>query len=346
MTEPKGRVLVTGVTGFLAGWCVIELLHRGYSVRASLRDMSRAAGVRDALQRLATDADLEAVEFVEADLTSDRGWASAVQDCSDVLHVASPFPATPPRDPDDLILPARDGTARVLTAAAAASVRRVVVTSSTAAIAYGHHPNTVLDETQWTDVTHPLGRRAYPRSKTLAERTAWQMAADLPVELAVICPGTMLGPPTSPRLSYSVSPIELMLTGKMPRLPHLGFPLVDVRDVAALHATALTEPAAAGQRYIAVADFQWLTEVAAVLRTGLGPQASRVSGKTLPTSLARILAIVQPALRQIAAELGREQRFTTAKAHRDLNWKPRPLEDTILDCARGVLGNLTSRRRG
>ncbi|MEV4536478.1 NAD-dependent epimerase/dehydratase family protein [Asanoa sp. NPDC049518] len=341
MTPSPGRVLVTGATGFLGGWCVIELRRRGHPVRATVRDAGDTERVRAHLRALLPQAHLDpatldTLEFVTADLTAEGGWDEAVRECVGVLHVASPFPGRPPRDPDDLLRPARDGTIRVLAAADRAGVRRVVVTSSTSAIAYrsGDGPH---DEAQWTDVSHPLGRRAYVRSKTLAERAAWQTAANLRTELTVICPGTMLGPPTTPRLSYSVTPVALMLNGAMPRLPNVGFPVVDVRDIAALHVTALTEPVAAGQRYAAVAGFRWLADIAAVLREGLGDHAEKVPTKTMPDPAVRALSLVQPSLRQILPDLGREQHFDTTKARRDLDWQPRPLDETILDCAHGVL---------
>jgi dihydroflavonol-4-reductase len=346
MTARRGPVLVTGATGFLAGWCVIELLRRGHPVRATVRELRAAADVRAALGTLAPDAHIDAVQFVAADLTEDRGWDEAMRGCVGALHVASPFPRRQPRDPNELIRPARDGTVRVLTAADQASVPRVVVTSSTAAIAYHDRHNGPLDETRWTDEGHPLGRRPYARSKILAERAAWEIAAGLKTELTVICPGTLLGPPTGPRLSYSVTPIEMMLTGKMTRLPRVGFPFVDVRDVAALHVTALREPAAAGQRYVAVAEFRWLADIAAVLRRGLGAEAAEVPTKPMPDPAVRALALIRPSLRQVAAELGREQHFTTTKARSELGWQPRPIEDTILDCARGVKRNLTQQPGG
>ncbi|MFJ8814448.1 NAD-dependent epimerase/dehydratase family protein [Amycolatopsis thermoflava] len=325
-------VLVTGGTGYLAGWCIDLLLARGYHVRATVRDRSRRPVVAAQLPALHPTARLT---VVEADLGSDAGWAEAAAGCDFVLHVASPFPAVPPRDPAALVGPARDGTLRVLAAARAAGARRIVVTSSSSAAAYpaGPRPDPITED-HWTDPGHPLAR-AYVRSKTLAERAAWAYAREhgMTDRLTVIAPGTLLGPVRG-RPSYSLSVVERLVTGRMPGLPRLGFPFTDVRDVAALHVAAMLSRDAAGERFLAAGPFHWIEDIAAILR---GQPGARVPSRRLPGPLVRAAALFDPALRQVVPELGEEFRFATGKARDVLGWNPRPLADTVLDCARSFV---------
>jgi nucleoside-diphosphate-sugar epimerase len=314
MTTSK-VVLVTGGTGFLAGWCIRELQDQGYAVRTTVRDVARAGAIASAT-------------VVQADLSSDAGWAQAVDGCEYVLHVASPFPATAPKDPDELIKPARDGTLRVLRAALDAGVSRIVLTSSGS--------TTGRDETQWQD---PSTARPYVRSKILAEQAAWDFVVQRNEreKLVAIAPTAMLGPVLGPNLSYSLLVVSRLLKGDMPGLPRLGFPFVDVRDVAALHVRALTDPEAAGRRVLADAGFLWLAEVADVLRARLGPAASKVPTRRLPDFAVRVAAMFDKELKQVIGDLGVRTDHSTELARTKLGWKPRPLEDTIVDCAESLL---------
>jgi nucleoside-diphosphate-sugar epimerase len=332
-------VLVTGGTGFVAGWCIVELLERGYHVRATIRDLKKEPAVRDAVAAVTDPADR--LTFWPADLTSDDGWAAAMAGCDYVLHVASPLGIDRVRDPDELIVPARDGTLRVLRAATGAGVERVVMTSACAAASPpSYSRDGVTDETLWTDA----GNRkldAYRKSKTLAERAAWDFIRDHPgsTTLTTILPGAVFGPVLSGGNPGSVQVIGRMLSGGMPATPRLGFEVVDVRDLADAHVRAMTAPEAAGQRFIAVGDFVWMSEVSAVLRAQLGSSAAKVPTRRLPDPLFRLAAIFDPALRAVLPALGRKHRHSAAKARRLLNWHPRPAASTIVDCGRSLVAH-------
>lgn len=245
-------VLVTGATGFLGQHCILQLLAAGYEVRGTVRSLQREADVRTALRRGGADA--AKLSLVEADLTADAGWAEAVRNCTYVLHVASPFPLVQPDDEDDLIRPAREGALRVLKAAAEAGVKRTVLTSSVAAVSAGHDKSggRVFDESDWSDLEKP-NVSAYEKSKTLAERAAWDFIATPDargMELAVINPGAVLGPALSADTSSSLEIVRQLMSRALPACPHIGFPIVDVRDVASAHLAAMTRPDAAGKRFI------------------------------------------------------------------------------------------------
>jgi dihydroflavonol-4-reductase len=320
-------VLVTGGTGYVAGWVIVELLNRGYAVRTTIRDQTRAQAVRDAVKS-------DAVSFAVADLTRDEGWDAAMAGVDYVLHVASPLGDTP-----DLIGPARDGTLRVLRAATDAGVKRVVVTSAAnAASPSSYAEEGVTDETLWTDPADPT-LPAYRRSKTLAERAAWDFMASTAgtTTLTTILPGAVFGPLLSKENLGSVQIVQRMLTGKMPGTPRIGLEIVDVRDLAALHIDAMTEPAAAGERFLGTGEFTWMREMAADLRAGLGPAGNRVPTRQLPDFVVRLAARFDASLRSITMSLGRRNRHTTEKAFRVLGWRPRPAADTVVDCARSLI---------
>jgi nucleoside-diphosphate-sugar epimerase len=328
--------LVTGGSGYLGGWCLVELLRRGYRVRTTVRDISREAEVR---ARLEPEVDAgDNLTVLEADLLGDEGWEQAVQGCDYVLHVASPFPPRQPKDPDELIVPAREGTLRVLKAALDAGVGRIVVTSSIAAVGGStNHASAPLTEADWTDPDHPK-LTPYARSKTIAEGAAWEFVEEQGAKekLAVVNPGAILGPVLSDDRSYSLELIERLLKG-MPGAPRIGFSIVDVRDVADLHIKAMTAPEAGGERFIAVARFQWLSEVAAVLRDRLGPDAAKVPKRNVPDLVVRAMGIFDSGVRSIAGQLGRKVEMSSAKAEAQLGWSPRPVEDTVADCGRSLV---------
>jgi dihydroflavonol-4-reductase len=331
MTDGSGQtVLVTGGSGFLGGWCVIELLRRGYSVRTTVRSLSREAQVRAAVGAEVDPGDRLTV--LAADLTRDEGWPEAVRGCDYVLHVASPFPPKQPKDPDELIVPAREGTLRVLRAGLDAGAKRVVVTSSVAAIrlADGNAPRP-LDERDWTDPDSP-GLTPYVRSKTIAERAAWELVRERGEEdrLAVVNPGAILGPVLNDDLSYSLQTVQRLLKGA-PGAPKLGFSVVDVRDVADLEIRAMTAPEAGGERFIAATQFLWMAEIGAVLRERLGERASKVPTRTLPNVLVRGMALFDPGIRSVVGGLGKRTELSSEKARTSLGWAPRPVEDTIAE---------------
>jgi nucleoside-diphosphate-sugar epimerase len=333
-TEPK-TVLVTGGSGYLGGWCVIELLQRGYQVRTTVRDTSREQGVRDIVA--SQGAAVENLSFFAADLLSDEGWSEAVDGCDYVLHVASPFPPAQPKDPDELIVPAREGTLRVLRAALDAGVERIVVTSSVAAVGGGSEASASLDESNWTDLASTK-LTPYARSKTVAEQAAWDLVREAgeSERLAVVNPGAILGPALSEDRSFSLEMIERLLKG-MPGIPQIGFSVVDVRDVVDLHIRAMLAPEAGGERFVAVAQFLWMSEVAAVLRDGIGEAAAKVPTRSVPNLVVRALGMFDPAVRSIIGQLGRRNAYSSAKAKTLLAWSPRPAEETIVECARSIL---------
>jgi dihydroflavonol-4-reductase len=331
MTDGSGQtVLVTGGSGFLGGWCVIELLRRGYSVRTTVRSLSKEAQVRAAVGSEVDPGDR--LSLLAADLTRDEGWADAVRGCDYVLHVASPFPPKQPKDPDELIVPAREGTLRVLRAGLDAGVKRVVVTSSVAAIRLsdGSEPRP-LDERDWTDPDSP-GLTPYLRSKTIAERAAWDLVRERGEDdrLAVVNPGAILGPVLNDDLSYSLQAVQRLLEG-VPGAPKLGFSVVDVRDVADLEIRAMTTPEAGGERFMATTQFLWMAEIGAVLRERLGERASKVPTRTLPNVLVRGMALFDPGIRSVVGGLGKRTELSSEKARTSLGWTPRPVEDTIAE---------------
>lgn len=330
-------VLVTGGSGFIAGWCIVALLERGYTVRTTVRSLDKAPAVRAAVASRIDPGDR--LTFFAADLTSDAGWDEAAAGCVYVLHVASPLGTQRPKVPDDLIVPARDGALRALRAAAKAGVRRVVLTSSVSASSpQGSASDGTSDETVWTPPARGLAH-AYGQSKMLAERAAWDFVAATPgaPELATVLPSLVLGPVLTPDNLGSVQVVSRLLAGRVPGIPRIGFMLVDVRDVADLHLRAMTMPEAAGERWIAAGEWKWMAEIAALLRERLGAGAAKVPTRKVPDVVLRLVALFDPALRLVAPGLGRRRAFTAAKAQRLLGWTPRPVTETIVECAESLI---------
>jgi dihydroflavonol-4-reductase len=326
-----GRVLVTGGSGFIGGHCVLRLLADGHEVRTTVRDLSRESEVRATLRSAGAEPG-DRLTFAAADLMADAGWMAAAADCEYVLHVASPFPANAPQHEDDLIRPAREGTLRVLRAARDAGCGRVVVTSSFAAIGYGHPPRaTPFDERDWTDTSQPVS--AYVRSKTLAERAAWDFVAKEggSLELAVVNPVGVLGPVLGADYASSILLVRRMLDGEVPAVPRLMFGVVDVRDVADLHVRAMTSPAAKGERFLAVGgDFLTVAQAARSLKERLGPAGRHVRTRELPNWLVRLAARFSEEARAAVPELGKQKNATNEKARRLLGWAPRSPEDALV----------------
>jgi len=332
-------VLVTGGSGFIGSHCILQLLAAGHQVRTTVRNLAREADVLTMLQQGGTEP-VALVKFFAADLEKDTGWAEAVAGCDYVLHVASPLPPSVPKHEDDLIIPAREGTLRVLRAARDAGVKRVVLTSSFAAIGYGRNPqNAPFTETDWSDPNHP-DMMPYAKSKTLAERAAWDFMAKEggKLELAAVNPVGVFGPVLGPDYSASILLIQTMLSGEMPGVPKLYFGVVDVRDVADLHLRAMTHPAANGERFLSVSgDFMSMLEIANVLKTRMGAAAKKVPTRQLPNWLLRLVAFRDPRIKLILPELGKVKNATNEKARRLLGWSPRPREDAIVATAESLL---------
>jgi nucleoside-diphosphate-sugar epimerase len=332
-------VLVTGGTGFLGGHCIARLLRRGYTVRTTVRDAAREPAVRSTIEAAGVEAGPRLTVAV-ANLEADAGWDAAVAGCRYVLHVASPFPPVQPADADELIVPARDGALRVLRAALAGGVERVVQTSSIAAVLPDRTSSEAAPYTEadWTDAA-TTARTPYVRSKTIAEQAAWSLVRESGAEarLATVNPGAIIGPTLNDDHSYSLQTISRLLAG-MPAAPRLGFTFVDVRDVADLHVLAMSKAAAGGERFLATDRFLWMAEVAAILRERLGDDAGKVPTRTAPNLLIRAMALVDPSIRPIVGDLGRRSWFSSDKARDQLGWTTRPVEDSVADCARSLIG--------
>lgn len=337
-TVNEPLVLVTGGSGFVGAHVIVVLIKAGYRVRTTVRSLKREDEVR-AMVRAGGVEDTTGLSFVAADLLSDTNWSDAVAECDYVLHVASPFPATVPANEDDLIVPAREGTLRVLRAARDAGVKRVVLTSSFAAVGYGQPYRTEpYTEANWTNVAGEV--TAYGKSKTLAERAAWDFIAREggTLELAVVNPVGVFGPALGKDLSTSIEIIKRMLDGAMPGLPNLAFGFVDVRDLADLHLRAMVEPAAKGERFLAVADGTYsLQAIGRVLRERMGAAASRVPTRTLPNWMMRVAALFDGSIKLILPDLGHPRHVSNAKARRVLGWTPRSYDETIVDTAESLV---------
>jgi nucleoside-diphosphate-sugar epimerase len=279
------------------------------------------------------------LSFFAADLVRDQGWADAVAGCDYVIHVASPLPIAPPKTEDELIVPARDGVLRVLKAARDAHVTRVVFTSTCGAIYYGHPPQTApFDETSWTDINGGE-MSAYVKSKAIAERAAWDFmkAEGGALELSVVNPSGIFGPVLGTDFSSSIELVKRLMDG-MPGCPKLYFGVVDVRDVADLHLRAMTNPAASGERFIAVSgNVMSMLDIATVLKARLGRDAKKVPTRQLPNWVVRLAARFDPGMRTLLPMLGKIRNATSAKAERVLGWKPRSREDAIVATAESLL---------
>jgi len=331
-------VLVTGGSGFVGSHVILQLLAAGHEVRTTVRSLAREPQVRATLEK--AGADTGRLRFVAADLEKDEGWTEAVAGCDYVQHVASPFPQSQPEDEQELIRPAVNGTLRVLRAARDAGVKRVVLTSSFAAIGYGHgQRHSDYTEADWTDVNGPAVQ-PYMKSKTLAERAAWDFVAaeGKGMELAVVNPVGIFGPALNDDLSTSIWLVKSMIEGRMPGLPDLWFGVVDVRDVASLQIDAMTDAKAAGERFLAVAGKAMsIPEMAEVLRTGLGPAGARITRRRVPNWVVRIMALFNPMAREAAPRLGIRSSASNAKARKLLDWQPRSNEEAILATAHSLI---------
>jgi nucleoside-diphosphate-sugar epimerase len=332
-------VLVTGGSGFLGTHCILRLLDEGYRVRTTVRSLSREPDVRKMLEVGGANPG-ESLSFVVADLNSDSGWAEAIDGCEFVLHVASPFPANSPKHEDELIVPAREGTLRVLRFARDKGVKRVVLTSSFAAIGYNNKPQSQsYSEKDWTNLSNSR-LRAYVKSKTLAERSAWDFInrEGGTLELSVINPVAIFGPVLGPDYSTSIQMIRRLISGSIPGCPRLSYSIVDVRDVADLHVRAMANPAAKGDRFLAVAgESMTIQQIAYTLRSYMGKAAERVPTRILPDWILRCIALFDSSVAELVPQLGMVKNCTNEKSRSVLGWSPRSNEDAIIATAESLM---------
>lgn len=326
-----GLVVVTGASGFIGLHCVKELLGRGYQVRGTVRSLKSKTAVEEALRPHV--ASLDRLSLVEAELMQDAGWDEAMRGAKFVLHVASPLPKAEPKDENELIVPAREGTLRVLKAAARAGVSRVVLTSSMAAVFSGRdrHTEHVYDENDWLDLNGKLG--AYEKSKGIAERAAWDYVASLPadqkLELVAVNPVFVIGPPLGTGENASSEIVGKLLKREVPGSARLHLGLVDVRDVATAEVLAMTHPEAAGERFILMSDLAWFGEIAQVLAEA----GYDVPTRLLPNWLVQVVSWFDPTLRLVVGSLGLPFRASSEKATRVLGWQGRSMKEMVLATA-------------
>lgn len=339
----KQTVLVTGASGFIAKHCIVKLLNEGYIVRGSLRSQNKADVVRAAV---ATKANTDDLTFVTLDLMSDDGWDAAMKGCDFVQHVASPFPGAEPDDEDELIIPAREGALRAVRTAAKAGVKRVVLTSSMAAIAYGHdHPSDyVFDEKDWSNTDGKIG--AYLKSKTFAEKAAWdfmETEAAGSMELSVINPGAVLGPLLDDSFSTSGELVGKLLRGEVPACPEIGFSCIDVRDIADAHFAAMIKPVAAGRRYLCIESYAWMLDISTILYEA----GYKTPTKKLPNFAVHILAIFDKTVRMIKGGLGKKENCSNERLRKELGIEPRSLKEMTLSMAETMVefGMVTPKMR-
>ncbi len=331
------KVLITGVTGFLGAHTAIKLLNEGYEVIGTLRSKDRIPSMRKTIQE--NTIHHERLSFEVADLNDGEIWYQLTDGVDYIQHVASPFPATLPKNEEDLILPAKNGTLQILKAAKYNKVQRVVMTSSLSAIAYGQNgidKNKVFNESDWTDISSGKDITPYYKSKTIAERAAWDFikSTNSDLELVTVCPGAILGPVLENDYGTSANIVVSLMNGSYPALPKIGFDLVDVRSVADLLMKAMTAPAAAGNRYIAASEYMTLKEVALILKDHY--PGRKVPLAQFPDFITKLIANFRPELKPVLLEMKRRKTDLT-KARRELGWRPIPAKDAVIACAESVL---------
>ncbi|MEM6630895.1 MAG: aldehyde reductase [Bacteroidota bacterium] len=334
----KQTVLLTGVSGFLGSHTAIQLLEKGYRVLGTLRNMDRAESMREIIAKYTQH--IGALDFAQAELLDERVWIELMKGITYVQHIASPFPKVLPKDEKELLVPAKKGTLNILQAAATQGVKRVVVTSSTGAIVYGKPKGQragIYSEEDWTDETYKEDVTAYFRSKTVAEKAAWDYINSTKgeLELAVVCPGAILGPLLEQDFSASANIVIKTMDGSSPAIPKIGFDMVDVRSVADLLIRAMELPEAAGERFIGSAGYLSFKEVANSLRQAYPDR--KIPQSVLPNFAVRLFARIDPTLKPILNDLGIERRVDNRKAKEVLGWNPKTPKEAVLACAESVI---------
>jgi dihydroflavonol-4-reductase len=332
-------ILVTGATGYIAKHIVLQLLEQGDHVRGSVRSEKRAQELRATMQaKLSDPARIENLSTVLLDLTSDEGWSEAMNGTDGVIHTASPFPAVQPKDDADLIRPSVDGALRALRAAKAAGVRRVVLTSSAVSVITGVSPSSggAFTEADWSDATSPVAN-AYAKSKTLAERAAWDFVheSDGAIDLTAINPSLVMGPPLDLDYGTSIEVVERILKGKDPMLPNVGFGTVDVRDVADAHVRALDLPESVGQRILMNDRWMWFRDVAEAVRVAM--PGRRIVTRVAPDFVVRIMGMFDPSIATIRNDLGKRYDISNDRARELLGISFRDTRESVAESARWLV---------
>jgi nucleoside-diphosphate-sugar epimerase len=334
----KGMVLVTGASGFVGKWTIVELLKAGYAVRGTLRSLAKAPEVRAAVAAAAGPEALDRLELVVADILDDMGWADAMQGPLAVMHVAAAIRGDEPRDASLVIRPAVEGTERVLRFAHKAGITRFILTSSIATVGYGHGHTTgrrSYDESHFTDLDAMLWTWAYCIGKTRAERAAWAYAKANDIALTTIHPGAIIGPPLDTDASISIRLVTGLLDGTTPAMPSNGFSIVDVRDVAAMHVAALEHAETSGQRYVAAAEYMPFPRIAEILREAYPER--RITSRNVPDWIIKLLARFGGPTRQIINDIGNEKHFDGRKGEALLGHSYIPARDSILATAEAAI---------
>ncbi len=334
----KKTVLLTGVTGFLGSHTTIKLLEKGYRVIGTLRDMDRAQAIRSVIEK--NTRNIDSLDFAEAHLEDESVWDKLIQRVDFVQHIASPFPRELPKHENDLILPAKAGTLNIVKAAARNGVKRVVITSSVGAIVYGkpkHQRNGTFTEADWTDVANKQDSTPYFRSKTLAEKAAWEFIKKDPsgLELSVVCPGAILGPVLEKDFGTSANLVIKTMDGSSPALPDLGFDIVDVRSVADLLILAMEKPGAAGERFIATAGYMKFKEIAQVVKSAY--PGKKIPTGSLPNFVVKLYSNIDKTLKPVLIDLGVSRKTGSSKAKDVLHWEPLSNREAVLSCAQSVI---------
>jgi len=342
--DSDSTVLVTGATGFIAQHCIVQLLEAGYTVRGTARSQNLSDGIASTLSPHLTPTARQRLEtnfkIVLADLMNDDGWDDAVADCRYVLHVASPIPRVPPKNENELIEPAHEGTLRVMRASHRARVERVVITSSLAAVLYGQDRDRIFTENDWSNVNDSrIG--AYEKSKTIAERAAWDFMSSLGNEatmsLTTINPGLVMGPVLTSDWSTSGEIVKKIIDRDFPAIPDINYACVDVRDVAAAHIVAMTTPDAAGKRFLCANGNHSMRSIAQILKQHLEPRGYKIPTGNLPSAVLRLVALWDKTARLALNDLGVEQNVDTTRIRSTLNWEPRDLREMVTSMADSMI---------
>ncbi len=325
------KVLISGASGFIASHCILEMLNHGYEVRGTVRNLARGEAIRSFLSKHTERIDH--LEFAAAELMDEDSWLAAASDCDGVLHVASPVPVVQPKDENEVIVPAKTGTLNVLKAAKANGIRRVVLTSSTAAVTSGGRDDGTFTDQDWTDLSR-TDLSPYVKSKTIAEQSAWTFARDNDLELVTVNPALVLGPALEADYGSSLEALYLLMTGAYPILPRLGFEVVDVRDVASLHRLAFESPQAPGNRYLCANGFRWFVDIAKLVKSEF-PDKKVPTGE-MPNWVARFAGVFLKEIQQFVPDLGRVKQIDNSPAQ-SIGWQPRDADEAIKEGARSLV---------